>query len=278
MINSLEVSEQTTSLLNQYRTDSELFTKYAAKLFDRADVSKIDWITERRGFQAQTWLDAGIFYVDDAVKFALPEFIEQSADILNRFGIIDAKTKQIMFRDRFIIPIRDTRGAVINFVGYTPNSDMRYLYGHGKYYTRTTAFGLENLNHIAELGVAIVTEGITDALRIRELGFKNVLAMCGTRRSLGTELLLNKLCKKGVIIIPDTDTAGIKAEADWLFKRKVVLVLPYDGVKQGRMRYKDADEYATLGGADDLRDCISAVQENLLNSNLFVGERQVVHI
>ena len=75
-------------------------------------------------------------------------------------------------------------------------------------------YGLENLHIAYELGWGILTEGITDAIRLRELGFKNSFGNCGTHGSTGNLERLNR-CEYGVIKIPDRDKAGKDAVAKW---------------------------------------------------------------
>jgi DNA primase len=86
---------------------------------------------------------------------------------------------------------------------------------------------MENLNEAYRLGYAIITEGITDTLSVKCLGFKNVFAWCGTSRSKKKQRILNR-CRYGVIRIPDRDLAGKKTDAVQAFNHTLTLYTPLD--------------------------------------------------
>ena len=164
-----------------------------------------------RSFSIDTVKEAGIFYIGDATEMLLPSYIDK----VEKFGVISPTNKKPIFHDRFVIPILDTDGKVLNLVGYSKNANERYVYGTAQYYRRReTMYGLENLEMAYDLGYAILTEGITDAIRMRDLGYKNTFANCGTHNS---EFIIKQLnrCRHGVIKIPDRDEAGNRANKKW---------------------------------------------------------------
>ena len=137
----------------------------------------------------------------------IPKYIEHLED----FGVISPTNKKPIFNNRWVIPIKNEKGLVQNLVGYTPDAHERYIYGTALYYRRRdTLYGLENLYLAYEMGYAILVEGITDAIRLKSLGYRNTFAMCGTHKSDYILRQLNR-CRHGVIKIPDRDNAGLKA-------------------------------------------------------------------
>ena len=162
-------------------------------------------------------------------EMLIPSYIDR----LDSLGVISETNKKPIFRERWVMPIRGENGLVQNLVGYSPHFDERYIYGTSRYYRRrSTLYGLENLNLAYEMGYAFLTEGITDTIRLRDLGFKNSFAMCGTHTS---QYVINQLnrCRNGVILIPDRDKAGINAHKAWNFKRSVTIFINF--------QFKDID-------------------------------------
>ena len=163
-------------------------------------------------------------------EMLLPEYIDK----ISEFGVISPTNNMPIFKGRWVIPIKAQNGKIQNLVGYSPSADERYIYGTAKYYRRRdTLWGLENLHKAYELGYAIVTEGITDAIRLRDLGYSNAFAMCGTHQSKHIINQLNR-CRHGIIRIPDRDDAGIRALKGWQFNRSATLYINF--------KYKDLDE------------------------------------
>lgn len=205
-------------------------TNYVRDLRLRSNKDKLTELSNIRNMPLKEIEDSGIFYIGSMVEMLLPEYI----DSLNDFGIISTTNNKPIFNNRWVIPIKDTNGLVLNLVGYSPYEDERYIYGTSRYYRRRdTLYGLENLNLAYKLGYAILTEGITDAIRLRSIGFKNSFAMCGTQESKFIMQQLNR-CRHGIIKIPDRDKAGLRAERGWQFNRAVTLKVSIE--------YKDVDE------------------------------------
>lgn len=163
-------------------------------------------------------------------EMLIPKYID---DVAN-FGVISPTNNMPIFNNRWVIPIKDRNGLVQNFVGYNPSADERYIYGTAKYYERRgTLWGLENLSTAYKMGYAYVTEGITDAIRLRDLGYVNAFARCGTHSSQMIDKQLNR-CRNGLIFIPDRDDAGLRAVKNWRANRSATLYISF--------KYKDIDE------------------------------------
>lgn len=227
---TLNRTGDTSSALQEYEVYTKGLTEYTMALKERAGDKKLDYFAELRKFPMDIIEKSDIFYINDATEMLLPRYLGQVED----FGIISPTNKKPIFHNRFVIPIKDINGNILNLVGYSKEADERYVYGTAKYYRRReTMYGLENLPLAYDLGYAIVTEGITDTIRVRGLGYPNTFAMCGTHKSEFIMKQLNR-CRYGVIKIPDRDAAGQRALKGWKSYRGVTL--------NTFIAYKDIDE------------------------------------
>lgn len=232
-------------------------TDYVNCLRERAGDKMLDYFAELRQFPREVIDEQKIFYIGDATEMLLPSFYDK----VEEYGVISPTNKKPIFHNRFVMPIMDTDGNVLNLVGYSKEANERYVYGTAKYYRRReTMYGLENLNMAYELGYGIVTEGITDTIRLRGLGYKNTFAMCGTHKSDFIMKQLNR-CRYGVIEVPDRDEAGQKAAKRWLCNRRVVL--------NTFVAYKDVDEMCSASP-----DNIQWVKDYLDNCIEFIKQKE----
>ena len=223
------------SLKNEYEAD---LTGYAEALIKRSNSAKIDEFCRLRAFDRSTVEENGIFYIGEMTEMLLPAYFDKVGNL----GVISETNKKPIFRNRWVMPIKNQEGKVQNFVGYSPYADERYIYGTSKYYRRRdTLYGLENLNLAYDMGYAFITEGITDTIRLRDMGYKNSFAMCGTHASEYIIRQLNR-CRHGVILIPDRDDAGIGAHRNWKFNRSVTIFINF--------QYKDIDEMMSIRNED----------------------------
>lgn len=153
------------------------------------------------------------------------------------------------FRDRIIIPIRDSQGRVIGFGGRTLgdeqpkylNSPETPLFAKGK-----TLFALDKARAaIAKLDQAVVVEGYFDAIALHTAGIQNVVASLGTALSQEqVRQLLRYTESKQIVLNFDADKAGNQAS-----ERAIGEIAPlvYSGQVQLRVLKlpdgKDADEF-----------------------------------
>lgn len=230
---------------NQYLTD------YTQELKARAGSKMLKEFSELRGFSMDIIDKSDIFYIGDAIEMLIPSYLNR----VESFGVISPTNKKPIFHDRYVIPIKNSHGQVINLVGYKKDADERYVYGTALYYRRRdTLYGLENMSKAYRDGYAIITEGITDTIRVRDIGFDNAFAMCGTHKS---EFIIKQLnrCKHGILKIPDRDFAGKRAVAGWKCNRGITLNI--------FVKYKDIDELCRESNdniewvKDYIEDCIS---------------------
>ena len=218
------------SAIKKKREYEELLTKYVEDLKNSCDKNRLADLATYRNFPVSILEECDIFYIADMVDMMLPQYLEN----LNTLGVISKTNNKPIFNNRYIIPIKTSTGMVQNLVGYSPNYTERYIYGTAEYYRRgDTLWGLENIKLAYELGYAILTEGITDSIRLRAMGYKNSFAMCGTQESDFNMVMLNR-CRYGVIKIPDRDKAGKRAVKNWKCNRSLMLNVS--------VQYKDADE------------------------------------
>lgn len=234
------------SLLADMKDYTDRLTDYTKELQARANDNKLDDFCKIRRMPIDIVKESDIFYIGDATEMLLPSYLGMVED----FGVISPTNKKPIFHNRYVIPIKDMDGKVINLVGYSKDADERYVYGTARYYRRRdTLYGLENINLAYDYGYIILTEGITDTIRVRSLGYKNTFANCGTHGSPSIMRQLNR-CKHGVIAIPDRDSAGQRALSKWKFNRSITLYV--------YIKYKDIDEMCK-----DSDDNIEIVKEYL---------------
>lgn len=238
----------TSEELNKFNEYTDKLTSYVYELKQRAGSKGLENFVELRGIPMEEVIASDIFYIDDATEMLLPRYLGD----IEEFGVISPTNKKPIFHNRYVMPIKDIDGRILNLVGYSKTADERYVYGTAKYYRRReTMYGLENLRLAYERGYAIVTEGITDTIRVRSLGddYKGCFAMCGTHNSDFIMKQLNR-CRYGVIKIPDRDAPGKRASKKWKCYRSVTL--------NTFVAYKDIDEMCA-----DSQNNIEVVKESL---------------
>ena len=219
-----------TDAIQEYNEHLDAFTKYVSIMRDLSDKSKIVELSKLRGISVQQLEKQGIFYIGNMAEMLIPMFIKR----LHEFGVISDTNNKPIFSDRWVFPIYTVDGRVQNLVGYSNTAKERYVYGTAKYYRRNDVlFGLENMEEAWRLGYAILTEGITDTISLRDAGYINTFAACGTRSSVIKMAMLNR-CRHGIIRIPDRDAAGKLTLKHWITNRYLTFNTPF--------AYKDADE------------------------------------
>ena len=236
--------------LKQFNDYKDTLTNYVEELRKRSDESMLNVFSEMRGIPLEEVKSSGIFYIKDATEMLLPTYI----DVVERLGVISPTNKKPIYHNRYIIPIKDVDSKVINLVGYSKDADERYVYGTSEYYRRReTMYGLENLHLAYKLGYAILTEGITDTIRVRSLGdkYRVSFANCGTH---GSDFIMKQLnrCRFGIIKIPDRDEAGKRALGKWKAYRSVTI--------NTFIQYKDID--AMCKDSDDNIELVKLYIDN----------------
>ena len=225
------------------------------ELRQKSDLSKQKEFIELRKMPESVIEQVGLFHIGETKEMLLPKYL----DYLEDFGVISNGIP--IYNRRYVMPIYDTRGRVLNLVGYRPDAKERYMYATGNWYLRRgTLYGLENLNKAYLQGYAILTEGITDTIHLR--GYGNIaFSTCGAYISPHTRDMLDRF-RYGVICFPDRDKAGFKALTSWKFKSQVVI---YPNIN-----YKDIDEMLR-DGKDNVQlvlDMIECAKSYLMGERL----------
>lgn len=114
-----------------------------------------------------------------------------------------------LWKDRFIIPIRDFKGEVFGFVGYNKFSEAKYVEYSSPMYKAITikALGLNNIQEILDQKYCIFTEGSFDYFRARQHEFP-VIANLGISFNKLLKPLIDRL--DVVFTALDNDETGLK--------------------------------------------------------------------
>ncbi|MEG4021751.1 DNA primase [Microcoleus sp. S13C4] len=186
------------------------------------------------------------------------------------------------FRNRIMIPIRDTQGRVIGFGGRALgdeqpkylNSPETELFDKGK-----TLFALDTAKTaISKADRAVVVEGYFDAITLHAAGISNAVASLGTALSLNqVRQLLRYTDSKQIILNFDADKAGTQAAERAIGE---IEKLAYQGEVQLRVLNipdgKDADEYLKTYSPEQYQELLEnaplwldwQLQQMLVNQDL----------
>lgn len=127
----------------------------------------------------------------------------------------EKKSKYDRFRNRLMIPIRDSDGRIVGFGARTLEKDgiPKYLNSpQTKLFDKShLLFGLDLCKRgIREARQAVIVEGYMDVIQAWQAGFNNVVAQMGTALT-ETQLRLLKRYTKRFVLALDADAAGVKA-------------------------------------------------------------------
>jgi DNA primase catalytic core len=168
-------------------------------------------------------------------------------DIIISCGLAKEKNKKVydFFRGRIMFPIVDRSGSVVGFSGRIlpdENSHDQAKYINSPeteiYHKDKILFGLTQArNAITKNGFVYIVEGNPDVLCLSSIGVENTVSPGGTALTDG-QLIEILRYTNNLVLIPDGDTAGIKAVDKWGQLaiehgfNCYVIVLPFkDGIK-----------------------------------------------
>lgn len=210
----LTIREESPENKKVYEVLEQVAEFYHSKL--RKDRKALDYLRDR-GIDSSTIKKFHLGYSSSSEELTQLLKDLNALEIYARTGNviqIDEGKYRDLFRNRLIIPIRDSRGRVVGFGG-------RLISGEGPKYInspesdifkkRELLYGFyEGLNYLRELKSALLVEGYFDVIALHQEGLRNAVATLGT--SLGKEhaSLLSRVVEK-VYLLFDGDEAGRKA-------------------------------------------------------------------
>ena len=232
----------------------------------------LTYLKETRGLVDSTINSFELGYAPGGWETLYRYLVEQKrypVNLLTEAGLIkprkEGKGYYDVFRDRVIIPIKNTQGRTIGFGSRTLNEENQPKYLNSPetplFDKSKTLYALDRARKsIAREDRAIVVEGYFDAIALQVAGIVNVVASLGTAfTDYQLKQLLRYTPSKQVILNFDADRAGIKATGRAIAE---VRDLVYAGQVQLRILNlpggKDADEF--ISSSDDAvaiyRNCL----------------------
>ena len=201
-------------------------------------------------------------------------------------GLIDR------FRDRLIVPIRDTRGRIIAFGGRAMRADQRGKYINSPqtalFSKSATLYALDVAKAaVRKQSEAVIVEGYFDAIAAHQAGIGNVVASMGTALTQDQYRVLDDLHIDRAVVAFDGDAAGQRsAEArgrellkivqpaasrsrkgtlDTTYRLEVYVTVLPENTDPDEMARRDPDGLrALLGGAKPLLEfVIGKVQDRV---------------
>lgn len=190
---------------------------YHRLLYNAAQAEFARQYVAERGMTAETvdqWL---IGYAPDSWDATMNFLLEQGyeRDDLVAAGMLvvrDDGSIYDRFRDRLMIPIRDSRGNVTGFGAraLAPDAVPKYLNSPQTdvFDKSSTLFGFSQARRtIRETESAVIVEGYMDVLQAHQAGFTNVVAEMGTALTEPQLRLLSRYASR-LILALDPDVAG----------------------------------------------------------------------
>lgn len=203
---------------NDSVADARLKLDRIAEIFQNRPEQR-DWIEAfswlRSAFPVQAFIDAGAFAVDyHDTPDILPEELHHDS-----LGFV--RESHLVYRGRFVYPVKDTRGHVAGWCGYDAFENPKYLDSTNYGYSAKDAlfYGAEMLpTYYRNNRPVFVVEGIVCCLWLRSQGFQ-ALASLGSHLTPYLVIVLKRLGRR-CIVIPDADDSGTK------YRRQVEKALP----------------------------------------------------
>lgn len=223
----------------------------------------LTYLKETRGLADATINSFELGYAPGGWETLYRYLVEQKrypVDLLTKAGLIKPRKKDKgyydVFRDRVIIPIKDTQSRVIGFGSRTLSEENQPKYLNSPetplFDKSKTLYALDRAKKsISQEDRVIVVEGYFDAIALHIAGITNVVASLGTAfTDYQLKQLLRYTPSKQVILNFDADKAGIKATERAIAEVKDLV---YAGQVQLRVLNlpggKDADEF--ISSRDD---------------------------
>jgi len=225
---------------------------------------------QKRNIKTQTMRTFGLGYAlrgwENFINFSKEKaFDEDKVVSLGLAGKNKEGRVYDKFSGRIIFPIFSPNGRVVAFAGRIlddKEKTAKYLNSPESlvYIKGRTLYGLSHAkDEIRKLDKAILVEGYMDLISLYQNGIKNVVAVSGTALTDDQVQLLSRYTKN-VVLLFDSDTAGIKASM-----RSIELLLKRDmevkivSLPEG----EDPDSFINKYGKDEFDELIKKA-ENFL--------------
>jgi DNA primase len=225
---------------------------------------------QKRNIKTQTMRTFGLGYAlrgwENFINFSKEkDFDENKIIALGLVGRNKEGRVYDKFSGRIIFPIFSPNGRVVAFAGRIlddKEKSAKYLNSPESlvYIKGRTLYGLSHAkDDIRKLDKAILVEGYMDLISLYQNGAKNVVAVSGTALTDDQVQLLSRYTKN-VVLLFDSDTAGIKASM-----RSIELLLKRDmevkivSLPEG----EDPDSFVNKYGKDEFDELIKKA-ENFL--------------
>ena len=219
----LEDYQASSAHRKEYKSRALEALELAAKFYQKqltVNRTALKYLIKDRGFKKQTLLDWQLGYAPKTGS-ALTNFLTKhgfDTDEMRRAGLIFMRAggPSDMFRGRIIIPLCDSRGAIIGFTGRLLNDEpdvpkyintpQTVVYDKGRH-----VFGLHLAkDSIRKSGYGVIAEGNMDVIASHQARVKNVVATAGTAMT-DNHLRELKRFTPDIRLCFDADSAGVSA-------------------------------------------------------------------
>jgi DNA primase len=170
-----------------------------------------------RGIQPETGEKFGLGYAPDSWD-GLVGYLRKkgySDDEVVAAGLVGRSDRGVFdwFRDRLIVPIKDSRGRIIAFGGRAMRADQRGKYVNSQgtvlFNKSATLYALDAARAaIRKERAAVIVEGYFDAIALHQAGFPNAVASMGTALTEDQYHVLDAMRIERAIVAFDGDAAG----------------------------------------------------------------------
>ncbi len=168
-----------------------------------------------RGVSAEMIKSFGLGYADNSSMLLTELRKNFSEEELIQSGIASKRegNLHLIFRERIIFPIFNTRGEIIAFGGrqlgeYGPkylNSPETKIYSK-----KDNLYALQIARKNIQNKTIFLVEGYMDVISMHQNGYKNTVASLGTALTMEQAQIISKLANN-VFILYDSDNAGVQA-------------------------------------------------------------------
>ena len=239
----------------------------------------LHYLQQERKLADSTIINFELGYAPGGWETLYRYLVEQKrypVSLLNEAGLIKARKEgkgyYDVFRDRVMIPIKDTRGRVIGFGSRTLKEENQPKYLNSPetplFDKSKTLYALDRARKtISQEDRVIVVEGYFDVIALHIAGITNAVASLGTAfTDYQLKQLLRFTPSKQVILNFDADKAGIKATERAIAEIKDLV---YAGQVQLRVLNlpggKDADEFISSS-----EDAVNIYRRSIDNAPLWL--------